>query len=337
MQIIEQVESYFLQTDYERIEERGWGCLNPNSPVPGLCTDLVGSCFVFVFHCNANGRTTLCHAVSGTDLRAFEAQMRYVAGESPHPVDIIVFRGWAYGIPGFKIHESDRCGCSRDLEDDLAWASQTVERIKDAIYGLVLVEKSTGKITLPIRPRAGPYPTVLQLQYFSSSPTPAAMTKREVVDAFYRIQSTTLFISSNFTRVPCFEVYDGARRLPIPPSSDDMREIFRIATMHPNYPDLEPIQYSDFDIVKRLLCTEEISGYVKGLSPLLRDVGAFCEVAECRQFTMKRCPKCKGAYYCGDEHQNADWEHHKGWCKSHRQKPGAATGEGEAYNGTLWM
>jgi hypothetical protein len=222
--------------------------------------------------------------------------MRYVAGESPHPVDIIVFRGWAYGIPGFKIHESD--DVAPDLEDDLAWASQTVERIKTPScttliypnsleYGLVLVEKSTGKITLPIRPRAGPYPTVLQLECFSSSPTPAAMTKREVADAFYRIQSTTSFISSNFTRVPCFEVYDGARRLPIPPSSDDMREIFRIATMHPNFPLFEPIQRSDSDIAKRQLRTKEMIDYVASLPPLLRIVGAFCEVAECRQFTMK--------------------------------------------------
>lgn len=59
---------YWFQTPYERIEERGWGCMSPDSPIPGLCTDLVDTCFAFVFYCRANRRTTLCHVVSGTDI-----------------------------------------------------------------------------------------------------------------------------------------------------------------------------------------------------------------------------------------------------------------------------
>ncbi|KAJ7274963.1 hypothetical protein C8J57DRAFT_1714684 [Mycena rebaudengoi] len=368
MQIIEQVvgptdykqipfrQSYFLQTDYERIGERCWGCLSPDSPVPGLCTDLVDTCFVFVFHCAANGRSTLCHTVSGTDIRVFEAQIRYVVGESPHPVDIIVFRGGAYGIPGFKIRESGGVTLE-NLEEDLAWASQMVDRIKTPScttliypnsleYGLVLVEKSTGKITLPIRPRAhhdGPNPAMLWC--FSAAPTPATFTKTELVDAFYRIQSTTSFVSSNFERTPSFEVFDGARRLPIPPSSDDTREIFRIATMHPRFPLFKPIQQSDLDIAMRVLRSGEAFRYATSLPLLLEDVGAFCEVAECRQFTATKCAKCEGAYYCGAEHQRADWKSHKDWCESHRQKPGATLiagasigeGKGKLYSGTPWM
>ncbi|KAJ7652537.1 hypothetical protein DFH06DRAFT_1475325 [Mycena polygramma] len=100
LQINDEAPNYWLQTDYERIEERCWGGLSPDSPVPGLCTDLVDTCFVFVFRCVASGRTTLCHAVSETDPAAFDAQMRYAAGDDARgQVEIVVFKGRTYGEP----------------------------------------------------------------------------------------------------------------------------------------------------------------------------------------------------------------------------------------------
>ncbi|KAJ7812007.1 hypothetical protein B0H14DRAFT_1463452 [Mycena olivaceomarginata] len=325
---------YWFQTEYERIEERGWGCLNPDSPISGLCTDLVDTCFVFVFHCGANRRTTLCHVVSGTDFAVFTAQMRYVAGENPHSqVDIAVFQGRRYGDPGDAPSEI--------LQDDLTWVSQTLDRIriKTALcnafvhskplgYGVVLVEKSSGDVTLPIPPSRtnNPAPVPRFLHYVPSPPTPTTIAKSEVVDEFYRIQSTASFIASKFSSVPCFEVYDGTRRLAIPPSSDDTREIFRIATMHPKFPSFEPIQQSDLDISMRVIPTGEMQAYVKGLPARIQSVGAPCEVAECRKFTTKKCLACKGAYYCSRSHQEEHWAKHKVWCKSHRHIPGGMVG-----------
>ncbi|KAJ6568433.1 hypothetical protein DFH09DRAFT_1155386 [Mycena vulgaris] len=325
----------WFQTEYERIEERGWGCLNPDSPIPGLCTDFVGTCLVFVFHCGANGRTTLCHALSDTDIAVFDAQMSYVVGEDPRSqVDIIVFQGRAYGDPGEDVPPEI-------LQEDLTWVSQTLDRIrikttscnasvhpKPLGYGVVLVEKSSGEVTLPIPPsRANnPEPVPKYLQCVLSPPTPTTLDKSRVVDAFYRIQSTASYIASEFRSIPCFKVYNGTRRLAIPPSSDDTREIFRIATMHPNLPSFEPIQRSDLDIWNRVIATSEMEGYVKDLSRLIQRVGALCEVAECRKFTTQKCSMCRGAYYCSKSHQEEHRVKHKVWCKSHRYIPKGLVG-----------
>jgi hypothetical protein len=39
------------------------------------------------------------------------------------------------------------------------------------------------------------------------------------------------------------------------------------------------------------------------------------EQLETEQGRMKRCPKCKDAWYCNSGCQTADWEEHKGRCK----------------------
>jgi hypothetical protein len=260
--------------------------------------------------------------------------MRYVAGEDLRSqVDIVVFQGRAYGDTGDNIPPEI-------LQDDLMWISQTLDRIriktsscnasvhpKPLGYGVILVEKSSGEVTLPIPPSRANNPGLIPpyLLCVSSPPTPTTLAKRRVVDKFYRIQSTASFIASECRSVPCFEVYDGTRRLAIPPSSDDTQEIFRIATMHPNFPSLEPIQQSDWDICKRVI-DNEIGTYVNGLPALIQKVGAPCEVAGCRKFTTKKCPVCQGAYYCSRSHQEEHWAKHKVWCKSHRYIPGGLVG-----------
>ncbi|KAJ7921483.1 hypothetical protein B0H13DRAFT_1984893 [Mycena leptocephala] len=325
---------YWFQTEYERIEERGWGCLNPDSPIPGLCTDLVATCFVFVVHCAANGRTTLSHVVSDTDPAVFDAQIRYVAGEDPRShVDIVVFQGQQYGDP--------RPGVSPEiLQEDLTWVSQTLDRIRTKTtscnasvhpkplgYGVVLVEKSSGKVTLPTRPAYNPEPVPQFLYCVSSPPTLTTVAKSIVVDKFYRIQSTASYIASEYRSIPCFEVYDGTQRLAIPPSSDHTREIFRIVTIHPNFPSFEPIQQSDLDdISKRVMPTNEMVIYATDLPKLIQRVGAPCEVTGCRKFTTHRCSRCKGAYFCSRSHQEEHWVKHKVWCKSRRYIPGGLIG-----------
>ncbi|KAJ7030832.1 hypothetical protein C8F04DRAFT_1186476 [Mycena alexandri] len=328
---------YSFPTEYERIEERCWGGMSPDSPVLGLCTDLVDTCLVFVFRCEASGRTTLCHVVSGTDLAVFGAQMDYVTAEdSQSQVEILVFRGIAYGDSGNDVPPEI-------LEQDLQWVSQTLDQIrakrtscsasvhpKPLGFGVVLVEKSTAEVTLPTPPSA---PTAEPVPAFLHCwPSPATDAKylkeirrRQVVDEFYCIQSTASFIASSFTRSPCFEVYDGTRRLPIPPSSDDTREIFRIATMHPNFPAFEPIQQSDVDICKRVVSTHEMVGYVKRLADSI-SVGAPCEAKECRKLSTQKCSKCRGVYYCSRSHQTEHWAEHKTWCKSHQHIPGGMVG-----------
>ncbi|KAJ7242145.1 hypothetical protein B0H12DRAFT_1074333 [Mycena haematopus] len=190
---------------YERIEERCWGRMNRDSPISGLCTDLVDTCFVFVFHCGANGRTTLSHVVSGIDIAVFTAQMQYVAGGDPlNQVDLVVFQGRQNDVP------------SEILEEDRMWLSETLDRIKTPScnafvypkllgYGLVLVEKSSGDVTIPIPPsRANNIPKFLRC--VTSAPTPTTFAKRRLVDAFYRIQSTASYIASKRTSIPGFEV-----------------------------------------------------------------------------------------------------------------------------------
>ncbi|KAJ7730138.1 hypothetical protein B0H16DRAFT_1585492 [Mycena metata] len=328
---------HVFPTEYERIGERCWGGMSPDSPVPGLCADLVDTCLVFVFHCEVSGRTTLCHVVSSTDLAAFDAQMDYVtADDAQRQVEILVFQGNSYGKP--------RSDVPREiLETDVQWVLQTLDRIraktpsciasvhpKPLGLGIVLVEKSSAEVTLPISPTPGSVPEFLHCQPLTPKDAKyfevlKEIRWRRVVDCFYTIQSTTSFHASEFTRSPCFQVYDGIRRLPIPPSSDDTREVFRIATMHPNFPALEPIQPSDSDICCAVVGTSEMWGYVKYLVGNIA-VGAPCEVRECRKISTQKCSRCKGVYYCSRSHQEEHWTEHKAWCKSHRHIPGGMVG-----------
>lgn len=47
----------------------------------------------------------------------------------------------------------------------------------------------------------------------------------------------------------------------------------------------------------------------------LVSTGPLCE--RCGRKGDKKCAKCKGAWYCGAEHQKEDWAAHKTWCKAH--------------------
>ncbi|KAJ7639729.1 hypothetical protein DFH06DRAFT_1478399 [Mycena polygramma] len=317
---------YWLPTEYERIEERGWGCLNPDSPIPGLCTDLVATCFVFVFHCAASRRTTLCHAVSGTDTSGFDAQMMYVVGDDPRSeVDLVVFKGISYGDP----NSGAPLAPPEIMQDDLRWVSQILDHIRSKTpscnasvhpkalpYGVVLVEKLSGDVTVPTPPT----PLFRPVQCGPSPPT--WQSKRSVVDTFYRIQSTAAFVASNSRSYPCFQVYDGMRRLMLPPSSDATKEILRIATMHPSFPSFQAIQRSDWDICRRVVPDRETAGYLETLSSAIKTGGAPCEVEGCRTLTTQKCSTCKGVYYCSKTHQTEDWMNHRVWCKSHRYIPG---------------
>ncbi|KAK7055544.1 hypothetical protein R3P38DRAFT_1360220 [Favolaschia claudopus] len=324
----------FFPTDYERIEERGWGRMSPDSPIRGICTDLVDTCFAFVFHCETNARTSLCHVVSGIDTKVFDSQIRYASEDrSPgNPVDIVAFLGHVYGR-----HPPPPDVDPKNIQEDLLWISDQLDLLRkdEAVrgayahptplsYGAVLVEKSTGQITIPSAPTfrvSVRLPTLLRC--LPSSTKYEALTKVRVVDQFYRIQSTSFSIGSRSANVPCFEVYDGIRRVPVPPPTENTRELFRIAIMHPKFPYLDPIQQSDLDIVKRVITLENMV-YVEGLAMLMQVVGALCDEPSCRRFTKQKCSRCKGAYYCSRAHQDGQWANHKGWCKAHHSTPGGS-------------
>lgn len=55
---------FYKSSEYFRVPERTWGKIDQSSPVAGLCTDLVDTCFVFIHHCPATQRTTMLHTTS---------------------------------------------------------------------------------------------------------------------------------------------------------------------------------------------------------------------------------------------------------------------------------
>ncbi|KAJ6553101.1 hypothetical protein B0H19DRAFT_1295709 [Mycena capillaripes] len=268
---------YWFQTEYERIEERGWGCMNPASQISGLCTDLVDTCFVFVFHYGANGRTTLCHVVSGTDITVFNAQMSYFAGADPaSQLDTVVFQGLTYGVPGDVPSEI--------LEEDLMWVWQTPDHLrirttscntfvhpKPLGHGVVLVHRGFPRF----------------LRCVPSQPTSTMFAKRRVVDAFYGIQSTASFIASKFRSVPCFETING--RSSASPSCTRILVLEAYPAVRLGHLQACDANQRDGDVCE------------------IRMVGAPCEVPGYRKLTTEKCAACKGAYYCSRSHQEEHW------------------------------
>ncbi|KIL68857.1 hypothetical protein M378DRAFT_157996 [Amanita muscaria Koide BX008] len=216
------------------------------------------------------------------------------------------------------------------VEDDLAWLDQfihdvrararklslslTITRPSRCIeHGCMLVNKKTGKITIPV-PTSGFEPTRF---LYAGLPEPMSESRFLQIgaqDQFYRISSTSHAIALQqygFSfAYPCYLEYDGTDNVLLPRMSDFTRTIFQYFVLYGPIPSSVPIPVSE---KLSVTISEELRGYINDFP--LREQGLFCEI--CQQPAKSTCNSCRTAWYCCRDHQTSDWRNHRVWCKSH--------------------
>ena len=241
---------------------------------------------------------------------------------------MVVLRGGIYSDE--RKHElvGDVLNC---IDDDTTWVNQFINDLrahakKFALpltitcptrcleQGCVLVDKVTGKITIPVP--ANDFEPYRYLHVgLPESVSQAQLSQLRTRDMFYRIISTAHAIAMQqfglrFT-YPCFPQYDGTSPMPLPRIPDFARTILQQYVLYgPIQPDTA-IPVTDKMSVK---ISEELRNYINGYP--LREQGMFCEI--CRKQTKSTCNNCRTAWYCCREHQTSDWKDHRIWCKMHR-------------------
>jgi hypothetical protein len=181
-------------------------------------------------------------------------------------------------------------------------------------HGCVLVDKQTGKITIPI-PTNGFSTDKHPYIGLPESMTETQFLQVKAKDKFYRIISTAHAISMQQfgfrLAYPCFLQYDGASPTPLPRMPDFARTLLQQYVLNGPLPSDLVVPVSEKLNVN---ISEELRGYINQYP--LREQGLFCEV--CRKPAKKNCNTCRTAWYCCRDHQTSDWKDHRAWCKSHR-------------------
>lgn len=201
-------------------------------------------------------------------------------------------------------------------------------------FGSVLIDKATGKITIP-RPRdidglpgrqggggsssSGSSHSatsfILALGPKSIMEGPKDITHRSVAGSLRRLESTldTIFNLKGYTSV-C--VYNGTRRLAVPVLSECTRELLRSRTLgqpdsrrhtilrrYDPEPDLRQDKYREAFIHL---------GAMGGTGMFL------CDLPSCRRMGKLVCKTCGGSWACSEKHQAESAGEHEEWCKTHR-------------------
>lgn len=181
-------------------------------------------------------------------------------------------------------------------------------------HGCVLVDKQTGKITIPV-PADG-----FKMDKYPYIGLPDPMTASQFLqlqakDRFYRIISTahaTSMQQFGFQfAYPCYLQYDGISPSPLTPMPDFARTLLQQYVLNGQLlPDLVVPVNNKLNVT----ISEELRGYINQYP--LREQGMFCEV--CRKQTKRTCNNCRTAWYCCREHQSSGWKDHRTWCRAHR-------------------
>jgi len=237
---------------------------------------------------------------------------------TPTSLDVVVLRGFEYGdSQKAKVYGHDNW--MRDLRE---FFERFSSRRKIAVeildlptlvkYGAMLVDKGTGKITLvePSKPKnSSRMPKVITFQ----QSTTTEFSYPQLMQAMF---ISNLLIHNHQKICPPIEMqYDGKRHcLPVP-LTDEARQLLRSVRQNEPPAAQRAIILSfgnSNDWVTQPRDQEETIQRA-----LLKNMGKLKVCELCEKDGSAVCTACKGAWYCGKQHQAENWKAHKAWCKAH--------------------
>ncbi|KAJ7133750.1 hypothetical protein C8R43DRAFT_1073186 [Mycena crocata] len=321
---------------YAPIYQWGYGRMDASTPVLGLATSAVTSCICVVLHCPTTRRTVLAHCNKDTVMtNSFvpvvdwiiggDGKTRWSAsdredwfngkGAKKHGtvVDAAVLRGCSHEYPQSVYLQHDRW--MSNFRQFLSSASVSrmfrVASCLDAPEVLtcasVLVDKTTARITYLTLESGTPFKFIsitnphLKRQYSNA---------QQMQDLFVGISLSQRIPSEIVELHLQYDVASYKRAIPLP---DEIRQLLR----------LMPAPAADQShLLRTLNVSHDWTLNSNPLAWLTRQsfevsmaAGRPCEL--CGDVGSLKCSSCKGAWYCGENHQLQDWKAHRVWCKLH--------------------
>ncbi|KAJ6629658.1 hypothetical protein B0H10DRAFT_1775861 [Mycena sp. CBHHK59/15] len=308
---------------YAPIYQWGYGRMDASTPVLGLATSYVAICVCVVFHCATTGRTVLTHSPPMMDSmkKNFIPIIDWVIGgggkthqwsdselenwlsgkdakKAGASVDIVVLRGVTYESPqhdawlllnrwmsDFRLFLSSAASSRAFI---VASCLDAPEVLKCAS---VLVEKTTARITYLTLESGAPFSLItIKNPHLVKQYSEAQQTQDRLVGV-----ALQQFIPPEHVNLHLqYDVVSHGGAIPLP---DEIRQLLRFMPAPP---------------AGRSLLAQWTRPF---LEESIR-AGRPCEL--CGDVGHLKCSSCKGAWYCGKEHQLEDWTLHKVWCKSHK-------------------
>ncbi|KAG8861225.1 hypothetical protein FRB96_003175 [Tulasnella sp. 330] len=356
-----------LHKGYEEIPERTYGKMDGNntndvdgasvnhggrgssaSGIRGFVCNDVAVAFVFVIHCEKTKRTAVYYNVS-----EFEAQdMKILVGlsvwvankEEGAQLNLTILKGNAYAPWETNPYAAEDDAWLDRITSSVIPQLETISKTHITVtlsdettlqMACVLVDKSTGKITIP-RPkdpneladgsgggRGGSSSKVVEQSYnlclgakFTADGAKES-SARSVSSSLRRLESTLdrTFSLKGYTASLSYNV---SKRLPVPPLSDCAREILR--SQYLNQPvsrrlaimrRYDPEPSAKFDRYNEVLIYLNVMNMIAS--------GVFlCDVNACRKMAKVVCETCGGSWACSERHQKEYADEHEEWCKAHR-------------------
>ncbi|KAJ7188953.1 hypothetical protein C8R46DRAFT_32802 [Mycena filopes] len=332
-----EVPGLSVNLPYVPIYQSGYGRMDASTPAEGLATSRVASCIAVVLHSPTTGRTVLTHSpnfmiisasftpivdwVTGgdgkTDWSELERQawLRGVGVKARGiKLEAVVLRGNDYASARAATygHEEWMLDFRLFLSSAAASRSLVVAGCVDAgeflRCGAVLVDKVTARITyltleggregwidVQNTGLANQYTLAQQLQDIFVA---------NVLNERQPMESPELHLQYDRSS------YNG-RTIPLP---DEARLLLRLK---PATADAQSRLLRRLKVSNDWIQGRGIHGATKGIFISTLGCGRPCEL--CGDIGHSTCSLCKGAWYCGKQHQTDDWKAHKVWCKAHRE------------------
>jgi hypothetical protein len=332
----------FHETRYALIYQWGYGRMDASTPASGLATHSLASCTAVVLHCASTGRTALAHSPNFIYMDTFAPIFNWVSGgegimdriaatmwvnsrvspsfRSQHKVDVVVIRGFKYADPqkAARFGHDSWMANFRNLCRKLKTNRNIAVTINDsqdyASSSAILVDKGTAHITHLTRRSSvpGKIDTTSIVRLIEASPvsvapySPAACQRDlfmgNLLSQRNREKTQDLHLQ--------YDLYHHGAAILL---TSEAWELLRSGL------DKEPTS-SQAAVIRAYGTSQEwMNEPDLSLCKLFmrcQKLGMPCEV--CPQPGLKTCSFCRGAWYCGPEHQRQDWTAHKAWCKSHR-------------------
>ncbi|KAJ7188937.1 hypothetical protein C8R46DRAFT_1341569 [Mycena filopes] len=331
-----EVPGLSVDLPYVPIYQGGYGRMDSSTPAEGLATSRVHSCIAVALHSPTTGRTVLTHSfnfltipvsftpivdwVTGgdgkTDWSELERQA-WLRGAGVKTrgikLEAIVLRGRDHASGTYFGHDGWMKDFRLFLSSAAAFRSLVVAGCVDAgeflKCGAVLVDKVTARITYLALEGGREGWIDVQNTRLSNQYTPAQQAQdsfvANILPERQPIDSAELHLQYDRS------LYGRAMSLP-----DEARQLLRLkpATAEAQSRLLSRLNVSR-DWIQGHGANEEGSAK-KAFGSTLR-CGRPCEL--CGDIGRSICSFCKGAWYCGQQHQTDDWKAHKVWCKAHRE------------------
>ncbi|ORY86708.1 hypothetical protein BCR35DRAFT_330588 [Leucosporidium creatinivorum] len=296
------VNSPFAPLQFIPVKLCCYAYLEPSTQSEGIIASITTESTLLIAHCAATGRISVSNAVAkGTDWSRYAQQLSWLTKDKNEEVELLLL------AVTLELRHAETIDL--ELESTLRSVAETVGvRLTTKSIDLpprafsVRINKKNASTSIHTYSRGEMWNSLARFNEFNTYPV------------WFFVSYLAFFqwtINANFGgNIPLWMIYDGSNK-----------DLLKLATTSNS---TRPRPTTEDKAAKmRHGVAMERSEFVKERLPhMIGSVaawGSWCAVCIRQDGPLQRCGGCGWETYCGKEHQNADWEYHKSWCKKNRK------------------